>query len=130
MPKYPFLSDEWFEEVDKIVADKGGAAAGNTHVVMNLVVTATPYGEREMHMGAKEGRAEWGKGHIEGADVKVTTDFETAKEVFVSGNPQAGMNAFMQGKIKIEGDMAKLMSMQQGGGGGDDLNQAVQEITE
>ena len=31
-----------------------------------------------------------------------------------SGNPQAGMQAFMAGKIKVQGDMTKLMAMQQG----------------
>ena len=29
-------------------------------------------------------------------------------------NPQAGMQAFMAGKIKVQGDMTKLMAMQQG----------------
>ena len=31
----------------------------------------------------------------------------------MEGNPQAGMQAFMAGKIKVQGDMTKLMAMQQ-----------------
>jgi len=29
---------------------------------------------------------------------------------FVEGNPQAGMQAFMAGKVKVQGDMTKLMA--------------------
>ena len=32
----------------------------------------------------------------------------------VDGNPQAWMQAFMAGKIKVEGDMTKMMALQQG----------------
>ena len=32
--------------------------------------------------------------------------------MFVDGNPQAAMQAFMSGQIKIEGDMTKIMAMQ------------------
>jgi putative sterol carrier protein len=53
-------------------------------------------------------------GHIEGEDLTVTVDFATAKAIFIEGNPQAGMQAFMAGKIKVQGDMTKLMAMQSG----------------
>ena len=33
----------------------------------------------------------------------------------MEGNPQAGMQAFMQGKIKVEGDISKLMALQASG---------------
>ena len=47
-------------------------------------------------------------------EVTVTVDYPTAKAIFVEQNPQAGMQAFMAGKIKVQGDMTKLMAMQQG----------------
>ena len=65
-----------------------------------------------MHMGAKDGKGEMGIGLVDDADVTLTTDYGTAKDVFVSGNPQAGMQAFMAGKVKVQGDMTKLMAMQ------------------
>ena len=49
---------------------------------------------------------------MEGSELKVTLDYQTAKSILVEGNPQAGMQAFMAGKIKVEGDMAKLMMLQ------------------
>ena len=53
-------------------------------------------------------------GHLENPDLTVTLDYVTAKAILVDGNPQAGMQAFMAGKIKVQGDMTKLMAMQQG----------------
>ncbi|MCU1427573.1 MAG: sterol transfer family protein [Actinomycetia bacterium] len=131
--KHAFLSDEWFAEVERLVSEHGNdAAPAHANVLVNLTITETPFGdERQLHMGAKEGQGAFAKGHADGADVTLTTDYGTAKEVFVSGNPQAGMQAFMSGKVKVQGDMTKLMAAQAGGGGGDQaLQQAIQEMTE
>ena len=130
MPKYAFLSDEWFAEVAKLVDEHGADAPAGHPVVVNLVVTGSPFGdERQMHMGARDGKGEWGVGHIDDADVTLTTDYATAKQVFVSGDPNAGMQAFMQGKVRVQGDMAKLMASQQGGGN-PKLQEAIQAATE
>jgi len=130
VPKYAFLSDEWFAEVQKLVDEHGADAPSPNPVVVNIVVTGSPFGEEcQMHMGAKDGKGEMGQGLIDDADVTLTTDYGTAKDVFVSGNPQAGMQAFMAGKVKVQGDMTKLMMGQQGGGN-QTLNEAIQGITE
>jgi putative sterol carrier protein len=132
--KHAFLSDDWFAEVERLVAENSNdAAPAHANVLVNLTITDTPFGdERQLHMGAKEGQGAFAKGHADGADVTLTTDYATAKDVFVSGNPQAGMQAFMAGKVKVQGDMTKLMAAQAGGGGGgnDALQQAIQEMTE
>jgi len=128
--KHPFLSDEWFSAVEKLVAEHGADAPAHANVIVNLVITGTPFGdERRMHMGAKDGKGEWGIDHVDGADVTLTTDYGTAKEVFASNNPQAGMQAFMAGKVKVQGDMAKLMASQSGGAN-PALQQAIQDATE
>jgi hypothetical protein len=128
--KHEFLSDDWFEAVEQLVAEHGADAPAGASVMMNLTVTDTPFGdERRMHMGAKDGKGEMGIGLIDDADVTLTTDYGTAKDVFVSGNPQAGMQAFMAGKVKVQGDMTKLMMGQQGGGN-QALSDAIQGITE
>jgi hypothetical protein len=128
--KYPFLSDEWFSIVEKLVEEHGADTNAHASIMVNLTITDTPFGdERHMHMGTQEGKGHWGIGHQEGADVHLTTDYVTAKEVFVSGNPQAGMQAFMAGKVKVQGDMAKLMASG-GGGGNPALSAAIQGITE
>jgi hypothetical protein len=130
VPKYEFLSDDWFTEVHKLVEEHGADAPTAHPVVVNVVVTDTPFGdERQMHMGAKDGKGEMGVGLVDDADVTLTTDYATAKDVFVSGNQQAGMQAFMAGKVKVQGDMTKLMMGQQGGGN-QALNEAIQGVTE
>ena len=132
MSKYPFLADEWFAEVEKLVAEHGADAPSGHPVVVNVVITDTPFGdERHMHMGAKDGKGEMGIGLVDEADVTLTTDYGTAKDVFVSGNQQAGMQAFMAGKVKMQGDMAKLMAAQGAGGGQSPaLQEAILGITE
>ncbi|MGH9015638.1 MAG: SCP2 sterol-binding domain-containing protein [Acidimicrobiia bacterium] len=131
MAKHPFLSDEWFSQAEQLVAAHTPEAPAQANVRINLVITDTPFDQDvQMHMGAKDGKGEWGKGHTDGADVTLTTDYGTAKDIFVSGNPQAGMQAFMAGKVKVQGDMAKLMAAQQGGGPANPaLSQALQDIT-
>jgi putative sterol carrier protein len=130
--KYAFLSDEWISGVEALVAqhaDDGGAPQGN--MLVNLVVTDTPFGnDREFHMGSADGKPVMGGGHREGADVTLTTDYTTAKEVFISNNAQAGMQAFMAGKVKVQGDMTKLMMSQGQGAGNPALQTAIQEMTE
>jgi hypothetical protein len=130
--KHAFLSDEWLAGVESLVAqhaDDAGAPHGN--VLVNMVVTDTPFGgDRQFHMGTADGKAVMGGGHLDGADVTLTTDYATAKEVFVANNAQAGMQAFMAGKVKVQGDMTKLMMSQGTGTGNPALQQAIQEMTE
>ena len=116
MAKHPFLSDEWMEEAKKIREEYRGKGTPAAHAVkMNQVITDVPFGEGTInaHMDTSSGELEMDTGHIDGADLTVTLDYETAKAIFVDGNPQAGMQAFMAGKIKVQGDMTKLMAMQQ-----------------
>lgn len=134
MAKYPFLSDDWFAIVDRLVEEMGAEAPAQADLVMNLVVTDTPFGaERHLHVGARNGRGHWGIGHAADADLAVTTDYETAREILLSGDPQAGLNAFMSGRVRIQGDLAKLLNATQAGGapaGAVALAEAILGITE
>ena len=117
MAKYPFLSPEWLDEAKKIREEYRGKTPPAAHAVkMNQIITDVPFGEGtiEAHMDTSSGELEMDMGHIDAPDVTVTLDYDTAKAIFVEGNPQAGMQAFMAGKIKVQGDMTKLMAMQAG----------------
>ena len=116
MAKHPFLSDEWMEEAKKVRAEyagKGGPAPAA--MKMNQIITEVPFGDGTInaHMDTSSGELDMDTGHIDGAEVTITIDYATAKAIFVDGNPQAGMQAFMAGKIKVQGDMTKLMAMGQ-----------------
>jgi hypothetical protein len=115
---YPFLSDEWFVAVRAIVDVREVELPAHAELAMNLVVTDTPFGDdRRLHIGTHDGEADWGLGHIADADLTLTTDYATAREIFLSANPQAGMQAFMEGKVKLQGDLTKLMAAQVAGTG-------------
>ena len=112
---YPFLSDEWLEEARRIRAEYEGKAMSFPHAVrMNLVVTQVPFGDKDIdaHMDTSSGELVLDVGHLETPDLKVTVDYDTAKAILIEGNPQVGMQAFMAGKIKVEGDLGKLMALQ------------------
>ncbi len=128
--KQKFLSDRWFDAADKLIEEHGTGAPPSTNLVMNLEVTE---GAKtiEFFMGSKDGQTLFGKGKTDGADLTLSTDIDTARAVFISGDQQAGMQAFMAGKVRVQGDMTKLMMAQAGGGGGSPaLSQALQDITE
>lgn len=117
MEKYTFLTEEWVERAKAIREEHADDAPTPTHQVrMNQVITEVPFGEGEInaHMDTTSGVIEMDFGHLESPDLTVTLDYATAKAILVEGNPQAGMQAFMAGRIKVEGDMTKLMAMQAG----------------
>jgi putative sterol carrier protein len=132
---YKFLSDEWMEEAKKIREEFAGQGNPPAHTVrMNQVITDVPFGDGtvNLHMDTSGGDLQLDTGHLDNPDLTVTLDYDTAKAILVDQNPQAGMQAFMAGKIKVQGDMTKLMAMQSGAP--DPTAQAVadriKEITE
>ncbi|MGE3620369.1 MAG: SCP2 sterol-binding domain-containing protein [Acidimicrobiia bacterium] len=115
---FKFLSDEWVAAVREVREEYRGRTDPPAHQLrMNQVVTDVPFGEGtiDAHMDTSGGTVELDLGHLEDPDVTVTLDYDTAKAIIVDGNPQAGMQAFMAGKIKVQGDMSKLMVAMQSG---------------
>ena len=115
--KHPFLSQEWMDEARKVREEYKGKTPPIAHQVrMNQVITEVPFGDGtlESHMDTTSGELVMEEGHLDEVDLTVTLDYATAKAIFVEGNPQAGMQAFMAGKIKVQGDMTKLLAMQSG----------------
>jgi hypothetical protein len=112
---YPFLSDEWLEEARRIRSEYKGKDTSIPHAVrMNLVVTSVPFGSTDIdaHLDTSGSELQLDTGHLENPDLKITVEYETAKAILVEGNPQAGLQALMAGKIRVEGDMTKLMALQ------------------
>ena len=135
--QFEFLTPEWVEAAHKIREEFEGKVAAPAHVVkMNQVVTDVPFQDEDIQafMDTADGNADMGLGHLpaDEVDLTVTVDYETAKAIMVDGNPQAGMQAFMAGKIKVQGDMTKLMALQQGSPdpAAVKIAEAIKEITE
>ena len=115
MPKYMFLSEEWTEEARRLHGEIASDVPPPANPVrMNLVLTDVPFGEGAIkaHLDTSSGELILEPGHLDSPSLTVTVAYETAKAILVEGNAQAGMQAFMSGRIKVDGDMSVLLSLQ------------------
>ena len=80
---------------------------------MNQVISGCPFEPTEVRtfIDTSDGTMRTGKGEVDGAEVTLHTDWETSRKIIVEQDQQAAMQAFMSGKIKVVGDMTKLMTM-------------------
>ena len=105
-----FLTNEWFDTVANLTAEAGDlnlppALAG---LALNMNVNGTPAGDVEMALAG--GKIQ--RGHADGAKTTLTMDGDTLRKVFLEFDMAAAMQAFMTGKIKVQGDMSQLMALQ------------------
>ena len=109
--QHVFLSDGWIEAA-KAAYDAHGVTVPY-RMKMNQVITACPFepGEVRTFIDTTEGTMRTGKGEVDGAEVTLTTDWETSRKIIVDQDQAAAMQAFMSGKIKVTGDMTKIMMM-------------------
>jgi hypothetical protein len=120
---HPFMSDSWLDAVEALRDEAPEPPAAMKDLTLNIVVTGGPEGDKEVNLSG----GQFGRGLADGAPTKVTVPIDVAKAIFVDQNQQAGMQAFMSGQIKVEGDMTKLMTMQAGAGAPTDEQKAFQE---
>jgi putative sterol carrier protein len=106
-----FLSDEWAVEVTKALNEDEGfkKAAGSQSAKLQQVVN-TPEGEKKYFFKLENGQAEVGTGDIEDPEATISQDYDTA--VALSKSELTGTAAYMSGKIKVTGDLMKLMQLQ------------------
>ena len=132
---YPFLSDAWIAEARAIRERLG---AGNPPVAqpvtVNLTVTGVPFGigTVESFIDTTSGELVLDLGQLDAPDVSLTTDYDTARAIFVTQDPAAGMQAFMAGKVVVQGDMMKLIVLQSMSVADDtarEISQAIQSMT-
>ena len=83
-------------------------------VRINVITTKVPFGDGSIsaYIDTSNGSLEMELGSLEDSDLTVTTDYETARKLLVEQDPTASMQAFMAGRIKVEGDITRLMVMQ------------------
>lgn len=128
---HQFLSDDWIEAARDIRRRwEDRVPAVEVQVRINVVATKVPFGEGTVHahIDSSSGRLEMELGLLDAADLTVTTDYDTARQLFVAQDPAASMQAFMSGRIKVEGDITKLMLMQTSVPQTDDAMQVAEEI--
>ena len=137
MPTYPFLSEEWIAEAHRIREEFHDESQPVTNPVrINQVITEVPFAtsDVEAHIDTTSGELEMGLGHLDEPDVSMTLDYETAKAIFVDGTREAAMQAFMAGKIRVQGDLTKLIVAMQDQSvpitpGAGEMTRRIREIT-
>ena len=106
MPKY--LSQEWLDEGKKLAEgqpDRPGASAR-----MQYVVTGGPEGDIKYYWVLENGKLQESQlGEMPDPEVTLTQSYEDAKKIQL-GELDANA-AFMQGRVKVTGNMAKLMAL-------------------
>ncbi len=107
-----FLSEEWAQAVQDALNSNAAfkSAVGSVNARVQQVVTADD-GEKRYWFTITNGEAGLGTGDLDGgADATITQDYATA--VALSKNELTGVSAYMSGKLKVTGDMMKLMQLQ------------------
>lgn len=102
---HEFLSDDWFRAVEALgpppVAPDPDAGP------INMVVTRAGGDDVEVHL--VDGKLS--RGLADDPSMTLRTTYDVAKAVFLEGDQHAAMQAFISGRVKVQGDMATLMAL-------------------
>lgn len=107
-----FLSQEWIDAVnERLAADSDFASStASTDVSLQFEVTEAPAGDVHYYAVINEGTGKFSLGDMDDADATVRNNYETAAAISKGDlNTQA---AFIGGKLKVEGNLAKIMMNQ------------------
>ena len=107
-----FLSEEWAQEATNALNSHEGFknAIGAADLGIQFSTTDAPDGEVDYYLSTSGGNATLALGTLEGADVTVKQNYDTAAAIAKGElNTQP---AFMTGKLKVSGNLAKLMMHQ------------------
>jgi putative sterol carrier protein len=107
-----FLSEEWAQEATNALNDHEGFknAIGAADLGIQFSTTDAPGGEVDYYLSTSGGNATLALGTLEGADVTVKQNYDTAAAI-AKGELNT-QTAFMTGKLKVSGNLAKLMMHQ------------------
>lgn len=102
-----FLSDEWFTMVAQY-----NDQAGDLHLppTLSYEFNASLTDDDTISLHLKDGKIV--KGLSDNAVASIKTNRHTLQKLIAGKDLNAVLGAFMMGKIRIEGDMSKILSLQ------------------
>ncbi len=110
-----FLSDGWIDAAREIRERYEDQLPQVTQSIrINQVITEVPFGDGTVnaYIDTTSGSLVFELGELDDPDAVLMTDYLTARAMLVDRDPAIAMQSFMAGKIKIQGDMMKLMALQ------------------
>jgi putative sterol carrier protein len=108
-----FLTSDWMSELTTALNAHAGfkSAINNVDLTLQFVIPDAPAGaEGRYYIDVADGKALAAPGDAVEPDATITNNYETA--VALSKGETNTQMAFMTGKIKVTGNMAKLMMNQ------------------
>ncbi len=105
-----FLTNDWFETVEKLTQSAGDLNLPSTLASLALNMNVSGGAEGNVDMTLDGGKIV--KGLSPNAKATLQMDADTLRKVFLEFDMAAAMQAFMSGKIKVQGDMTQLMALQ------------------
>ena len=109
---HPFLSEAWFDAVEALRDKAPTPPEEVANIAVNMVVTGGPDGDRTLHFA--EGRFD--RGLVDGAPTTVMVPHRVARSMLVDPDPEVAIEAFMNGEIRVEGDISRLIELQPSAG--------------
>lgn len=107
-----FLSDDHFLAAKEALTGDAGFqnSIANVNLAVQFDVTGAPDGDVSYYLSIADGAVDTDTGPLDDPDVTVTSDYDTS--VAISKGELNVQMAFMTGKIKVGGNMAKIMMHQ------------------
>lgn len=108
-----FQSDEFFKQVNEALSSNEAVtkAAKGQNVKIQVITSDTPgVGTKKTYLQITDGIPAAGAGEVPNPDATISQSYETAVALDKGElNPQS---AFMEGKIKVKGNLMKLLKIQ------------------
>lgn len=104
------LTQEWFDKVDELTNNAGDLNLPPAIKTMSINLQVTDSDDKVVNAAFYDGTIH--QGLKDGALTTLKLDADTLKAVFLDRDINRAMEAFMTGKIRVEGDMGQLMSIQ------------------
>ena len=106
-----YLSQDWIDAYNAALAgdDAVHTALAGKSATLQMVISDSPQGEVRYWLRIADGGATAGLGDADDANVTIRQTYETSAQV--NKGELDGQKAFMQGKVKISGNMLKMMQL-------------------
>lgn len=105
---FNFLTQSWFDAVARLNQEVGELNLSPNLAELTINVTVKSENPTLLHLQA----GKINQHHIQNADATIYIDQDALNQIIHDNSVDTALEAFMTGKIFIEGDMSKVMALQ------------------